>query len=106
MSATGNGKEVINGLNDVDKRYINQLMSTFQLPGSIIFGSQIQMHTGTEKYDVSLAKDSQQHLTKNHLKDGFIDQGRQKMFMERKWTERQYNVQGNADVKHKDLKMY
>ena len=64
ISAPGNGEEVLDGLNDVDKRYIYQLMSTFQLPGSKIFDSQIQMHTDTQKYDVSLAKGFQEHLTK------------------------------------------
>ena len=43
-------------LNDVDKRYIYQLMSKVQLPGSIIFDSQIKIHTGTENKDVSLAR--------------------------------------------------
>ena len=26
--------------------------------------------------------------------------------MERKWTEREYHVQDNADVEHKDVKTY
>ena len=43
-------------LNDVDKRFIYQLMSKVQLPGSVRFDSQIKMHTGTENKDVSLAK--------------------------------------------------
>ena len=59
ISATGNGKEVVDGINAVDKRYIYQLMSTVQLPGSKIFYSQIKMHTGTQKYDVILAKEYQ-----------------------------------------------
>ena len=29
-----------------------------------------------------------------------------KKFMERKWIDRQYPVQDNADVEHKELKMY
>ena len=29
-----------------------------------------------------------------------------KNFMERKWTDREYHVQDNADVKLKDVKMY
>ena len=49
ISAPGNGKKVVYGLNAVDKRYINQLMSTVKIPGSIIFDLQIQMHTGTQK---------------------------------------------------------
>ena len=52
----GHGKEFVDGLNDVDKRYIYQLMSKVQLPGSVIFDSHIKMHTGTEKKDVSLAQ--------------------------------------------------
>ena len=56
ISAPGHGKEVVDGLNDVDKRYISQLISKVQLPGSVIFYSQIKMHTGTENKDVSLAK--------------------------------------------------
>ena len=59
ISAPGHGKEVVNVLNDVDKRYIYQLIFEFQLPGSKIYDSQIQIHTGTKKYDVSLAKEPQ-----------------------------------------------
>ena len=56
ISAPGHGKEVADGLNAVDKRCIYQLMSKVQLPGSVIFDSQIKMHNGTENKDVSLAK--------------------------------------------------
>ena len=44
ISAPGHGKEVVDGLNAVNKRYIYQLMSKVQLPGSVIFDSQIKMH--------------------------------------------------------------
>ena len=76
ISAPGHGKEMVDGLNAVDKSYIYQLMSTVQILGSIRFDSQIQMYTGTEKEDVSLAKESQKHLKKKHRKDGVIDQGK------------------------------
>ena len=56
ISAPGHWKEVVNGLNAVDKRYIYQLMSKVQFLGSVIFDSQIKMHTGTEKKDVSLSR--------------------------------------------------
>ena len=49
ISTTGHGKKVVYVLIAIDKRYMYQLMSTVQLPGSIRFDSQIQMHTGTEK---------------------------------------------------------
>ena len=68
ISAPGNGKEVVDGLNAVDKLYIHKLMSTSQLPGSIIFDLQIQMHNGTEKEDVSLAKEFQENLKKSTAK--------------------------------------
>ena len=75
MSASGHGKEVIDGLNTIDKRYIYQLMSNVQLPGSITSDLQIIMHSCTPKNDVSLDKQSQKHLSKEHLKHGVIDQG-------------------------------
>ena len=52
------------------------MMYTVQLPGSIFFDSHMQMHTGTQKDDVSQAKELQQHLTKKHHKYGVIDQGK------------------------------
>ena len=57
-------KQVVYGLNDVDKRYIYQLMYNVQLPGSKIFDSQMKMHTGNKNDDVSFK--FQQHLTKEH----------------------------------------
>ena len=68
ISAPGQVKEVVDGLNSVDKRYIYQLMSKVQLPGSIRFDSQIKVHTGTEKKDVSLAREFKDHLEVNTAK--------------------------------------
>ena len=56
ISAPGHDKEVLVELNDVDKRYIYQLMSTVQLPGSKNIESHMQIHTGNQKDDLSLAK--------------------------------------------------
>ena len=53
---------MVDGLNDVDKRYIYKLMSKVQLPGSIRFDSQIKIHTGIEKKDVSLSREFKDHL--------------------------------------------
>ena len=61
ISEPGHGKEVVDGLNDVDKRYIYQLMSTVQLPGSNRFDSQMQMYTDNQEYYVSLAMEFQHH---------------------------------------------
>ena len=99
ISGLGHRKEVADGINAVDKRYIYQLMSKVQLPGSVIFDSQIKICTGTENKDVSLAKELKDHLEGEHLQNGVIDQGKsRKIFMERKWTERKYHVQDNALV--------
>ena len=88
ISAPGHGKEVVDGLNAVDKRYIYQLMSKVQLPGSVIFDSQIQMHTGTENKDLSLAKEFKDRLEEEHRQNGAIDQGKpRKRFMERRWMD-------------------
>ena len=49
ISAPGNGKEVVDILHAVDKRYIYQFIFTVQLPGSNRFDSQMQMNTGNQK---------------------------------------------------------
>ena len=36
----------------------------------------MQMHTGNQKDDESLAKEFQHHLTKEHLINGVINQGK------------------------------
>ena len=82
-------------------------MYKVQLPGSIRFDSQIKMHTGTEKKDLSLAKEFKDHLEGEHRQNGAIDQGKpRKRSMKRKLTEREYHVQDNASVELKDLKMH
>ena len=67
---------MVDGLNAVDKRYIYQLMSKVQLPGSVRFDSQIKINTGTENKDVSLAKEFKNHLEVEHQQNGAIDQGK------------------------------
>ena len=76
ISAPGHGKEVVDGLNAVDKRYIYQLVSKVQLPGSVIFYSQIKIHTGTENKDVSLALEFKDHLEEEHRQNDAIYQGK------------------------------
>ena len=63
-------------LNTVDKRYIYQLMPKVQLPGSVIFYSNIKMHTGTEKKNGSLAHEVKNNLEEEHRQNGAIDQGK------------------------------
>ena len=74
IGAPGHVKEVVYGLNSIYKRYMYQLMYTVQLPVSKIFDSQILMHSCTPKKYVSMTKESQKHLYKEHCKHGVIDQ--------------------------------
>ena len=67
---------MFDGINDVDKRYIYQLMSKVQLPGSVGFDSQIKMHTGTENKDVSLSREFNVRLEGEHRQNGAIYQGK------------------------------
>ena len=53
---------MVDGLNAVDKRYIYKLMSRVQLPGSVIFDSQIKIQTGTENKYVNLAQEFKDNL--------------------------------------------
>ena len=55
ISAPCHGKDVVDGLNAIDKRYIYQLISNVQLPVSKTFDSQILTHSCTRKHDFSLA---------------------------------------------------
>ena len=51
-------------------------MSNVQLPISNIFDYQMQIHTSNQNKYVSLAQEFKQHLTKEHCKNGVIDQGK------------------------------
>ena len=75
ISASGHRKEVVDGLNTIDKRYMYQLMSNVQLPGSKRLEKQILMHSCTHKKDIIMAKYFQKHLCNDDCKHGVIDQG-------------------------------
>ena len=101
-------KEVIDVLNAIVNRYkyIYQLISNVQFPGSKTFDSQILMYSCTPKNDFSLAKEFQKHMSKEHHKHGVIGQGKyRKISTKRKWINREYHVQDNSDVAHKNVKM-
>ena len=82
-------------------------MSNVQLPGSKTFDSQIQMNSCTPKKYVSLAKQPQKHMSKDDHKHGVIDQREnRKRASKRKLIDREYHVQYNDDVSHKDVKIF
>ena len=47
-------------------------MYNVKLTGSNIFDSQMQMYTGNQDNDVSMDKEFQQHLSKEHRENGVI----------------------------------
>ena len=104
ISAPKHGKKVLDGLNDVDKLYIYQLMSTFQLPESNRFDSQMQIHTVNQNYDTSLAQLFQHYLKNSTAEKLSLIRTNTKIFMERKWTDRKYHIQDNDDFTHQDVK--
>ena len=69
-------------------------MSTVQLPGSIRFDSQIQMHIGTEKDYVSIAKKFEENLTKYHRKYSVIDQEKSKQIHGNKMDRQRVSCSG------------
>ena len=67
---------MVDDINTIEKRFMNQLRSTVQLPGSKKFEKHILMHSCIPKKDFSLAKQFQKHLSKDDCKHGFIDEGK------------------------------
>ena len=55
ISAPGNGRELVYGLNSIRILFLFELISTVQLPGAKGYDTQMFMHTGTRASDVSLA---------------------------------------------------
>ena len=82
-------------------------MSNVQLTGSKEFDSQIIMHSCTQKIDVSIAKHSPKNCLGSKVNmESFIRENKREISSKRKWTDREYNIQDNADVAHKDVKIY
>ena len=107
ISAPVHDKEVDDGLNAIDKRYIYPLMYNVQLPRSKIFDSHILMYYCTQNNDFSMDKKFQKDMSKEHRKYGVIDQVKYRNRDSKiKWTYREYHVQDNSDVAHKYVKFY
>ena len=83
ISAPGHVKEVVYGINDIDKSYVYQIVYNIQLPGLKIFDSCMQMQTSTQYNYVSLVKEFQQHLSKKHRQNDVIGQGKNKKYSAR-----------------------
>ena len=74
ISAPGNDRELVDGLNAIEKMLLLQLMSTVQLLGEKSYDTHMVLHTGTCTSDVSLAREFQKHQYTAARKHGVIDQ--------------------------------
>ena len=72
------GRKVVDGLNVIYKKFRFQFMSTVKLMGTKCYNTQMVMHTGTCKSDVSLDSGFQKHLSTSARKHRVIDQGKYK----------------------------
>ena len=48
-STQGHGREVFNGLNATNKRFLSMLITNVQFPGVSRYDKHISMHTSTQK---------------------------------------------------------
>ena len=63
ISEPGHGRELVHGINFIEKGFLFQLISSVQLPGANIYDTHTVMHTGTRTFDVSLTSELQKPLT-------------------------------------------
>ena len=80
-------------------------MYKVQLPGSVRFDSQIKIHTGTENKDVSLAQESKIICKKSTAKMLSLIKEIKEMIHGNKMDRKKDQVQDNAAVELKDVKM-
>ena len=81
-------------------------MAYVWLSGSKTADTKIALHTLTQNTDVSFAMEFQDHSSNESIKHGIIDHGKTYKHLSKKWTKREYYVQHNKDIEHKDVKTY
>ena len=57
------GREVVDGLNATEKRFLSMLMINLQLSGAAAYESQVVMHNSIAKIDIVLARGFQNNLS-------------------------------------------
>ena len=66
---------VVYVLNTAYKRFLSILISNMQVPGSRGYDNLMAIHTSTNREEVSIARQCQEHLSETTRKNGVIDQG-------------------------------
>ena len=74
VSAPEHGRDLVYILNSTGKRFLFQLMANVQLLGSKVCDTHMAMHSVTSTADISLARESQKHLSSEVFKYVVIDQ--------------------------------
>ena len=74
ISASGHVREIVDGLNAIEKRCLFQLISAVQLKCAKCYDTQMVMHPTTCTYNVSLASEYKKNLSTTARKNGVIDQ--------------------------------
>ena len=106
ISSPVHGREVVDGLNAIYKRFFFQLISTVQLTGAKRYDTHMVMQSITRTSNVSLESECQKHLYTVSCKHLVIDQVKyQKRASKRNWTKREYHIQNYADIAHKYVKI-
>ena len=84
ISVPGHGREVVDGLNATEKRFILKLIFTVQLNGSQRFDKKMAMHTSKHNNDVSLSQELKKHLYYVSCKHGILNEGKYRKRLSKK----------------------
>ena len=82
-------------------------MRTVKLPGAEDYDSHMEMHTSTTNTDISLARESQKHISDPTRAHDLLDHGNDRNFSSNgKWTECEYHSQYRKMCHTYQLKFY
>ena len=88
VGASGNGIDVVYGLNDTNKSLFSMLGTTVQLPDSASYESHFAKHTSTANKDISLAREFQKHLSEPTRTHGLLYHGKYRKHASKQiWTD-------------------
>ena len=93
IGAPGHGKDVVDGLNAVDKKYLANMTAKTVTPEQDTSNKKMQAHACTEEQNTSLAAECQRLLSHPSRKDGVTGGSKyNKRNTERKWTQQHYHI--------------
>ena len=98
---SGYGREVVDGLNYTNKRFLSMLLKTVQLTGEKSYEPHMAMHTSTTNIDISLEGKFQKHLSDLTWAHGLLDHGiDRKSYCKQKQIDCEYHVQEIKEAPH------